>query len=185
MLRNAGRVSLTDECISAHFDSTFTELGEVLGGRPTRRGFNNRVISVVSRTDRVFMNLLPSELLSRIAGVCVLDDLNSVDLLCDHSPVFFCSLGGVSKGGKGKGGVLRWVAERLGFPGIVNEQFENSMTCLVEEPFDKLLRYKEAMTRAATMIINMATADECVGPAGRLWIAAARTAVRARSRAEG
>ena len=57
------------------------------------------------------------------------------------------------------------------------------MTCLAEEPFDKLLRYKEAMKRAATMIVTRATADECVSPASRLfWISAARSAVRARSR---
>ena len=78
--------------------------------------------------------------------------------------------------------MLRWVAERPDFLGTVNEQFGKSMACLVEEPFDKLLRYKEAMTKAATMIIKRATADECVSPAGRLfWIAAARSAVRARS----
>ena len=76
----------------------------------------------------------------------------------------------------------RWVAEGFDFPDIVNEHFEKSMTCLVEEPFGKLLRYKEAMTKAATMIINRATADECVSPAsGLFWIAAARSAVRARS----
>ena len=56
------------------------------------------------------------------------------------------------------------------------------MTCLVEEPFDRLRRYKEAMSRAATIIISRATADECVSPASRLfWITAARSAVRARS----
>ena len=39
------------------------------------------------------------------------------------------------------------------------------------------------MGRAATMIVNRATADECVSPASRLfWISAARSAVRARSR---
>ena len=76
---DAGRVTLTDEGISAHFDSTFTELCEVMGDRPTRRGFNNGIISVASRIDRVFMNLVPSELLSRNAGVCVLDDLNNID----------------------------------------------------------------------------------------------------------
>ena len=65
----------------------------------------------------------------------------------------------------------------------MGEQFERSMTCLVEEPCGKLLRDKEAMKRAATMIINRATADECVSPASRLfWISAARSAVRARSR---
>ena len=59
------------------------------------------------------------------------------------------------------------------------------MTCLVEEPFDRLRRYKRAMVKAATMIISRATADECVGPASRLfWISAARSAVRARSRAK-
>ena len=57
------------------------------------------------------------------------------------------------------------------------------MTCLVEEPFDRLRRYKRAMVKAATMIISRATADECVSPASRLfWISAARSAVRARSR---
>ena len=154
---------------------------EILGDRPTRRGFNNGVICVVSRIDRVFMNLLPSELLSRNAWVCVLDDLSDVDLLSDHSPVLF-SLGSVTKGAIGKGWVLRWVADRSGFLDIVSEQFGRSMTCLVDEPFGKLLRYKGAMKRAATMIISRATADECVSPAGRLfWIAAARSAVRARS----
>ena len=67
---NTGRATLTDEGISAHFDSTFTEMCEIMVDRPTRRGFNNGVISVVSRIDRVFMNPLPSELLSRNAGVC-------------------------------------------------------------------------------------------------------------------
>ena len=81
-----------------------------------------------------------------------------------------------------RGEVLRWVADRSDFLDIVGEQFERSMTCLVEEPFDKLLRCKEATKRAATMIINRATADECVSPASRLfWISAARSAVRARS----
>ena len=128
------------------------------------------------------MNPLPSELLSRSAGVCVLDDLNNVDLLSDHSPVFV-SLGRVAKGGVNRGGVPRWVADRSDFPGIVGEQFGRSMTGLVEEPFDRLHRYKEAMKRAAAMIVNRATADECVSPASRLfWISAARSAVRARSR---
>ena len=88
----------------------------------------------------------------------------------------------MSQGTGGRGGVPRWVADRSGFPDIVSGQFERSMTCLVEEPFDKLLRYKEAMKRVATMIISRATADECVSPASKLfWIAAARSAVRARS----
>ena len=179
---STGRVTLSDEGVSAHFDSTFTELCEILGDRPTRRGFVDGVLSVVSRTDRVFMNLLPSELLSRSAGVCVLDDLNSADLLSDRSPVLF-SLGRVAEKNGGGGGVPRWVADRSDFPDIVCEQFERSMTCLVEEPFDRLRRYKEAMSKAATMIINRATADECVSPASRLfWITAARSAVRARSR---
>ena len=66
---------------------------------------------------------------------------------------------------------------------ILFEQFERSMTCLVEEPFGRLRRYREAMIKAATMIISRATADECVSPASRLfWITAARSAVRARSR---
>ena len=176
------RVTLTDEGISAHFDSTFTELCEIMGDRPTRRGFNDGVISVVSQIDRVFMNLLPSELLSRSAGVCVLDDLNNADLLSDHSPVYFY-LGRVPKSSGSRGGVPRWVSDRFDFPDIVGEQFERNTISLVEEPFDKLVRYKGAMTGAAPMIINRATADECVSPASRLfWIAAARSAVRARSR---
>ena len=36
---NTGRVTLTDEGISAHFDSYFLELCEVMGDRPTRRVF--------------------------------------------------------------------------------------------------------------------------------------------------
>ena len=68
---NTGRVTLIDEGISAHFDSTFAELCEIMGDRPTRMGFNDGVISVVSRIDRVFMNLLPGELPSRNAGVCM------------------------------------------------------------------------------------------------------------------
>ena len=168
--------------VSAHFDCTFTELCEVMGDRPTRRGFVDGALSVVSRIDRVFMNLLPGELLSRGAGVCVLDDLSSADLLSDHSPVLL-SFGRVAKRNGGGGGVLRWVADRSDFPDIVCGQFGRSMTCLVEEPFGRLRRYKEAMSKAATMIINRAAADECVSPASRLfWIAAARSAVRARSR---
>ena len=124
---------------TAHFDSTFTELCEIMGDRPTRRGFCDGVISVVSLIDRVFMNLLPSELLSRNAGVCVWDDLNNVDILSDHSPVLF-NLGRVAKGGVNKGEVPRWVADRSDFPDIVGEQFERSMTCLVEDPFDRLHR---------------------------------------------
>ena len=179
---STGRVTLTDEGISAHVDNTFTELCEVMGDRPTRRGFVDGVLSVVSRIDRVFMNLLPNELLSRNAGVCVLDDLNNADLLSDRSPVLV-SLGRVARNGRSLGGVPHWVADRDDFPDIVGEQFERSMTCLVEEPFDRLHRYKEAVRRAATMIINRATADECVSPASRLfWISAARSAVRARSR---
>ena len=128
------------------------------------------------------MNPLPSELLSRNAGVCVLDDLNNVDLLSDHSPVLF-SLGRVAKSCGNRGGVPRWVADRSDFLDIVSGQFERSMTCLVEEPFDRLQRYKEAMRKAATMVVNRATADECVSPASRLfWISAARSAARARSR---
>jgi len=46
------------------------------------------------------MNLLPSELLNRNVGVCVLDDLDGVDLLSDHSPVLL-SVGAVSRGGRG------------------------------------------------------------------------------------
>ena len=39
------------------------------------------------------------------------------------------------------------------------------------------------MRKAATVVVNRATADECVSPASRLfWISAARSAVRARSR---
>ena len=95
---NTGRVTLTDGGISAHFDSTFAELCEFMGDRPTRRGFNNGVISVVSRIGQVFMSLLPSELLSRNAGVFVLDDLNDIDLLSDHSPVLL-TLSRASKGG--------------------------------------------------------------------------------------
>ena len=111
-----------------------------------------------------------------------LDDLSNADLLSDHSPVLF-SLGRVAKRNGGGGGVPRWVADRADFPDIVCEQFERSMACLVEEPFDRLRRYKEAMSKAATMIINRATADECVSPAsGLFWITAARSAVRARSR---
>ena len=178
---NTGRVSLSDEAVSAHFDNVFPELCEILGDRPTRRGFINGVLSVVSRIDRVFMNMLPSELLSRNASVCVLDDLNCIDLLSDHSPVLF-SVGAVSRGGRCRGGVPGWVAERHDFPEHVSEQFERSMTCLVEEPFDRLRRYKEAMSRAATIIIGKASAVECAKPASRLfWITAARSAVRARS----
>ena len=69
---NAGRVSFTDEGVSVHFDSAFIELCEILGDRPTRRGFDNEVLSVVSRIDRVVMDFIPSELLSRNAGVCVI-----------------------------------------------------------------------------------------------------------------
>ena len=128
------------------------------------------------------MNLLPGGLLSRNAGVSVLDDLNDIDLLSDHSPICL-TLGGVSRGGDNRGGVPRWVADRSDFLDIVGEQFERSMTCLVGEPFDKFPKYKEAMKRAATMIIKRATADECVSPASRLfWISAARSAVRAKSR---
>ena len=36
---NTGRVTLTGEGISAHFDSSFTELCEIMGDRPTRKGF--------------------------------------------------------------------------------------------------------------------------------------------------
>ena len=57
------------------------------------------------------------------------------------------------------GGVPRSVADRSDFPDIVGEQFERSMTCLVEEPFDRPHRYKEAMRRAAAMIVNRAAAD--------------------------
>ena len=177
-----GRVTLSGESVSAHFDSTFTGLCEIMGDQPTRRGFVDGVLSVVSRIDRVFMNLLPSELLCRSAGVCVLDDLSSADLLSDHPPVFV-SLGRVAKKSGGGGGVPRWVADRSDFIGIVCAQFERSMACLVEEPFDRLRRYKGAMSKAATMIINRATADECVSPASRLfWVTVARSAVRARSR---
>ena len=95
---NTGRATPTDEGISAHFDNTFTELCEIMGDRPTRRGFCDGVISVVPWIGRAFMNLLPSELLSRNAGACVLDDLNNVDLLSDHSPVLF-GLGRVAKNG--------------------------------------------------------------------------------------
>ena len=90
-----------------------TELCEVIGDRPARRGF----ISVVCRIGRVFMNRLPSELLSRNAGVCVLGDLNNIDPLSDHSPVLF-ALGGVPKGGGSRGGVPRWVADRSDFPDL-------------------------------------------------------------------
>ena len=108
--------------------------------------------------------------------------MNNVGLLSDHPPVLF-SLGRVAWSGVNLGGVPRWVADRADFPDIVGGQFERSMICLVEEPFGKLHRYKEAMRRAATMIVNRATADECVSPASRLfWISAARSAVRARSR---
>ena len=177
---NTGRATLIDGGISAHFDNI--ELCEIMGDRPRRRGFCDGVTSVVSRIDRVFMNLLPGELLSRNAGVCVLDDLNNVDLLSDHSPVLF-SLGRVAESGVDMGGVPRWVADRSGFLDIVGEQFERGMASFVEEPFDRLHRYKGAMGRAATMIVNGATADECVSPASRLfWISAARSAVRARSR---
>ena len=100
------------------------------------------------------MNLLPSELLSRSAGVCALDGLDSVDLLSGRSSVFVVLLSVVCRRVKGKGGVPRWVAERLDFPGIGNQQFQKSMTCLVEGPFGKLLKYMEAMTQAATMIIT-------------------------------
>ena len=125
------------------------------------------------------MNLLPSELLSRSAGVCVLDDLNNADLLSDHSPVLFR----VAKNCGNRGGVPRCVADRSDFPDIVSGQFERSMTCLVEGLFDRLQKYKEAMRRAAAMVVNRATADECVSHASRLfWISAARSAVCARSR---
>ena len=87
------------------------------------------------------MNLLLSGLLSRNAGVCVLDDLNNADLLSDHSPILF-SLGGIAKSCGNRGGVPRWVADRSDFPDIVSEQFERSMTCLVGELFDRLQRYK-------------------------------------------
>ena len=177
-----GRVTLGDERVSAHFDDTFDELCGIAGDRATGRGFVNGVLSVVSRIDRLFMNLLPGELLSRGAGVCVLDDLNNAGLLSDHSPVLL-SLGRVAAKGSGGGGVPRWIADRSDFPDIVSEQFERSMTCLVEEPFDRLQRYRKAVVKAATMIISRATADECVSPASRLfWITAARSAVRARSR---
>ena len=36
---DTGRVTLTDESISAHFDNTSTGLCGVMGGRPTRRAF--------------------------------------------------------------------------------------------------------------------------------------------------
>ena len=91
--------------VSAHFDDTFNGLCEIASDRPTRRGFVDGVISVVSRIDRLFMNLLPSELLSRNAAVCVLDDLNCADLLSDHSPVLL-SLGRVAARGSGGGGSL-------------------------------------------------------------------------------
>ena len=113
-----GRVTLGDERAPAHFDDTFDDLCEVASDRPTRRGFVDGVLSVVSRINRFFMNLLPSELLSRSAGVCVLDDLNNADLLSDHPPVLLC-LGGVAARGGGGGGVPRWVADRSDFPDIV------------------------------------------------------------------
>ena len=100
-----GRVTLGGERVSAHFDDTFDELCEIASDRPTRRGFVDGVLSVVSRIDRLFMNLLPSELLSRSAGVCVLDDLNCADLLSDHSPVLL-SLGRVAARGRSGGGSL-------------------------------------------------------------------------------
>lgn len=82
----------------------------------------------------------------------------------------------------GGGGVPGWVADRPDLPAITNEQLGRSVTCLVEEPFERLRRYKEAVALAATIIISRATADECVRPASRLfWITAARSAVRARS----
>ena len=72
---STGRVTLNDESISAHLKSTFNELCEIVGDRPTRRGYVDGVLSAVSRKDRVFMNLLPSELLSRSAGARVLGRL--------------------------------------------------------------------------------------------------------------
>jgi len=48
----------------------------------------------------------------------VLDDLNSVDLLSDHSPVLL-SVGAVSRGGRGRGGFLGGLLAGLTFLSFV------------------------------------------------------------------
>ena len=176
-----GRVTLTDEAVSGHFDDVFWGMCEVAGDRPTRRGLSAGTLSTLSRIDRLFLNMLPSELVERGANVCVLDDLSNEGLLSDHSPILL-SLGCLSLSVGRPCGVPCWVSSRSDFPALVSEVFDRSGAAFGEGPFDRLLSYKKALSKAASMIISKATASDCVSASCRLfWISSAKSAVRARN----
>ena len=194
-----GRVTMSDDNISSLFDDCFEELTEVIGDRPARRGTCDGEVTTVSRIDRLFVGVLPSELGERNSCLYVLGDLVEEDGMSDHVPILL-SIGKARVGVGGAGSVLGWVASLPSFPELVREQYERIESCRggngpkdhlrrggpeacelgmdpgtsqagrePENPFDILLGYKIAMVRAASLIISRSTAEECTSPDSRLF----------------
>ena len=198
-----GRVMLSDGSIPSYLDSCFEELTEVVGDRPSRRGTCDGEVTIVSRIDRLFLSMLPKELVERSSCVYVLGDLVEEDGMSDHVLVLL-SIGRATVGVGGAGSVPGWVAKLAAFLDPVREQYERIESCrggsgpknLVrrggpedlpagggpedshagrgpEDPFDILLDYNTAMVRAASLIISRSIAEECTGPASGLFWASA------------
>ena len=194
-----GRVTMSDDNISSFFDGRFEELNEVIGDRPTRRGTCDGEVTTVSRIDRLFVSMLPSELVERNSCLYVLGELVEEDGMSDHVPILL-SIGRARVGVGGAGSVLGWVASLPSSPDLVREQYERIESCRggngpkdhlgregpedlragggpedshagrgPEDPFDILLDYKIAMFRAASLIIFRSTAEECTSPDSKLF----------------
>ena len=170
-----------------------------VGDRPTRRGTCDGEITIVSGIGRLFVSMLPNELVERSSCLYVLGDLVEEDGMSDHVPVLL-SIGKARVGVGGAGGVPGWVAKLLSFPELAKEQYGRIEICRggngpknqmgrggpedlragggpedshagrgPEDPFDILLDYKIATVRAASLIISRSTAEECTSLDSRLF----------------
>ena len=110
------------------FDNCFGELTEVVGDRPARRGTCDGEVTTVSRIGKLFMSMLPNELVGRISCAYVLGDLVEEDGMSDHALVLL-SIGRARVGVGGAGSVLGRVAKLVAFPDLVRGQYERIESC--------------------------------------------------------
>ena len=140
-------------------------------------------MTVLSRIDRVFSNLVPGGLLARNACAATLGKLSSQCELSDHVPVVARLCGRSSVSGP-RPFVPNWVLGLSCFPEFVRDLAladglsGHGSDCLA--PFDKLRDLKRVIVKAARMAAEEAKIGECDSHSACLhWISRAVGAARA------
>jgi hypothetical protein len=168
-----GILSFSSESVSGLFETLFNDLTEITTDRHTRMSTRNGVLETVSRIDRWFSNLLPSELISRGASSTVLGTLANPENLSDHLPIILM-IGSKKKGIK-KQGVPKWIASHKLFPQSLADCSKKYDIKHEDNPFDQLVLYKQLLIKAGQRVVELSKGDSNKTPAQKLfWLNKAR-----------